>query len=80
MNYSVTMIQVPTKGRPVPAYELEENFETREEAVAAATRELASNSFERGAGFQIFNAKGEMLLAVPLAAAQALRHPMTRAA
>ena len=81
MSYTVTMIRVPTTGRPVPAYELEETFETREAAVARATRELASQAYEAGAGFQLFNAEGEMVLAVPLGAAQAVRHAkQTRAA
>ena len=79
MSYTVIMIRVPTKGRPVPAYELEDTFETREAAVAAATRELASHGFEPGGGFQIFNEK-ELVLAVPLGAAQAVRHPRKRAA
>ena len=80
MSYTVLMIHVPTKGRPVPAYELEKAFETREAAVAAATHELASRGFEPGAGFQIFNAEKELVLAVPLGAAQAVRHPKRRAA
>ena len=71
MSYTVLMIRVPRKGRPVPAYELEETFDTRQAAVAAATRELASRGYELGAGFQIFDADGEMVLAVPLGAAQA---------
>ena len=79
MSYTVLMIRVPTEGRPVPAYELEDTFETREAAVAAATRELASHGFEPGGGFQIFNEK-ELVLAVPLGAAQAVRHPRKRAA
>ena len=49
MSYTVLMIRVPTKGRPVPAYELEKSFDTREVAVAAATRELASCGYEPGA-------------------------------
>ena len=78
------MIRAPMKGCPIPAYELKETFETREAAVAAPTRELASRSYEPGAGFQIFDADGEMVLAVPLGAAQAVtgaaRHRRTRAA
>ena len=80
MSYTVLMIRVPTKGRPVPAYELEKSFDTREVAVAAATRELASCGYEPGAGFQIFNAQKELVLAVPLGAAQALRPSNRRAA
>ena len=80
MSYTVTMIRAPTKGRPVPAYELKESFETREAAVAGATRELASRGYKPGEGFQIFNAEKELVLAVPLGAAQAVRHPKSRAA
>jgi hypothetical protein len=54
MSYTVLMIRAPAKGRPVPAYELEDTFETREAAVAAATRELGSRGYELGGGFQIF--------------------------
>ncbi len=68
MTYRVMMICVPNE-RAVPAYELEGPFATRETAVAAAARELASRSFEPSAGFQIFNAEEELVLAVPLAAA-----------
>ena len=75
MSYTVTMIRAPTKGRPVPAYELKKTFDTREAAVAGATRELASHSYEPGAGFQIFNAENELVLAVPLGAAQAVKPP-----
>ncbi len=80
MSYTVLMIRVPTKGRPVPAYELEKTFETRETAVAAATGELASRGYEPGGGFQIFDAEKELVLAVPLGAAQAVRPPRRRAA
>ena len=80
MSYTVLMIRVPAKGRPLPAYELEKTFETREAAVAAATRELAACGYELGAGFQIFNAEKELVLAVPLGAAQAVRHSKRRAA
>jgi hypothetical protein len=68
MTYRVVMISFPNE-RSFPAYELDGTFETREAAVAAATRELASRSYEPSAGFQIFNAEGEMVLAVPLVAA-----------
>ncbi len=68
MTYRVMMIRVPNE-RAVPAYELDGTFATLETAVAAATRELASRSFEPSAGFKIFNAEGELVLAVPLVAA-----------
>jgi len=80
MSYTVTMIRAPMRGRPVPAYELGDTFETREAAVAAATRELASRGYQSGAGFQIFNAEKELVLAVPLGAAQAVKPPKRRGA
>jgi hypothetical protein len=40
MSYTVLMIRVPTKGHPVPAYELKKTFEGRETAVAAAAWEV----------------------------------------
>ena len=73
MSYTVMMIRVATKGRAVPAYELDETFETQEAAVAAATRELASGGYEPGSGFQVFDPEGELALAVPLVAAQVAR-------
>jgi hypothetical protein len=84
MSYTVLMIRVPKKGHPVPAYELKKTFETRETAVAAATRELALRGYEPSSGFQVFDAEGELVLAVPLGAAQAatgpVRHRRGRAA
>jgi hypothetical protein len=65
MTYRVMMISFPNK-RSVPAYELDGTFATREAAVAAASRELASRSYQPSTGFQIFDAEGEMVLAVPL--------------
>ena len=52
MSYTVLMIRAPAKGRPVPAHELEDTFETREAAVAAATRELASRGTSRAEAFK----------------------------
>ena len=69
MTYRVMMIRF-ANGRSSPAYELEGTFTTREAAVAAGTRELASRSYEPSAGFQILGPEGELVLAVPLAAAR----------